>query len=226
MHSSFLTLLAAGSLYLTSCSAAPTNLTSTPSIGATVKQLDSNGMLHWTPAENGGRKTTIAAGLVAHAHAQLAANGAQKLKARGGPSADVGGFTNIGQIANYAASYACEQSGAYDVSTTIDTYITPACTSLVGQVPGVPIAETAWNVYQAAAAPGASGNQVATIFRFFTNTAAAPTLTETICSTAFTDLTSTFCQGKGNQDQDTRGGEIKIGTGNDYLMIGFDPNDA
>ncbi|KAL9075706.1 MAG: hypothetical protein Q9161_001458 [Pseudevernia consocians] len=226
MHSSILTILAAGSLYLTSCSAAPTNSSSTPGIGATVKHLDSNGMLHWTPAANGGRTTIIAPGLVAHAHTQLATGGSRKLKPRGGPSADVGGFTNIGQIANYAASYACEQSGAYGVSTTIDTYIAPACTSLVGQVPGVPIAETAWSIYQAAAAPGADGNQVATIFRFFTNTAAAPTLTESICNTAFTDLTSTFCQGKGDHDQDTQGGEVKVGTGNDYLMIGFDPNDV
>ncbi|CAF9942228.1 MAG: hypothetical protein ALECFALPRED_009620 [Alectoria fallacina] len=225
MHSSILTILAAGGLYLSSCSAAPTT-SPPPSIGATVNQLDSNGMLHWTPAANGGRTTIIPGGLVAHAHQQLAAGSSRKLKARDGPSADVGGWTNLGQISDYAASYACEQSGAYGVSTTIESYATDACTSLLAQVPGVPIAETAWSVYQSAASPGADGNSVATIFRFFTNTASAPTLTQSICTTAFTDLTSTFCQGKGDHGADTQGGEIKIGTGSDYLMIGFDPNDA
>ena len=35
-----------------------------------------------------------------------------------------------------------------------------------------------------------------------------------------------FCQGKGDKGTATRGGEIKIGNGNDYIMIGIDPNDA
>ena len=225
MHFSVPTILAAGSLYLTSSSAAPAT-SPAPGIGDTVNHLDSNGMLHWTPAANGGRTTTIPGGLVSYSHQQLAAGGSRKLKARDGPSADVGGFTNIGQIADYAASYACEQSGAYGVSTTIESYATDACTSLLAQVPGVPIAETAWRVYQSAASPGADGSSVSTIFRFFTNTASAPTLTQSICTTAFTDLTSTFCQGKGDHGADTRGGEVKIGTGSDYLMIGFDPNSA
>lgn len=225
MHSSILTILAAGSLYLTSSSAAPTT-SPPPGIGATVNQLDSNGMLHWTPAANGGRTTTIAAGLISHAHQQLAAGSSRKLKARDGPSADVGGWTTLGQIQDYAASYACEQGGDYGVSTTIATHITDACTALLATLPGAPIAETAWQVYQSAAGAGGSGGSVGTVFRYFTNTASAPALTQTICTTAFTDLTSTACQGKGDHGADTRGGEIKIGTGNDYLMVGFDPNSA
>ena len=224
MHFSILTILAAGSFHLTSTWAAPTD-SPPPGIANTVNHLDSKGMLHWTPAGN-GRTTTIPSGLVSYAHDQLATNSSQKLRARGGPKADVGKFTNIGQIAGYAASYACEQSGAYGISSTIEGYATDACSSLVSQVPGVPIAETAWRVWQSAASPGANGNQVSTIFRFFTNTASAPTLTESICALAFEDLTSTFCQGKGDKGADTKGGEIKIGSGDDYLMIGFDPNDA
>ena len=139
--------------------------------------------------------------------------------------ADVGRFTNLGRIANYAASYACEKRGTYAVSSTLETFITPACTSLVGQVPAVPMAEKAWSVYWATA-PGASGNQVAIIFRFFTNTASAPVLTESICNTALEDLTSIACQGTGVYGQDTQGGEIKVGSGENYLMIGIDPNDV
>lgn len=225
MYSSILTVLAAGSLYFSFSSAVPTT-SPAPGIAATVNHLDSNSMLHWTPTPEGGRTTTIATGLVSHAHQQLAAGSSRKLKARGGPSADVGGFTNLGRIANYAASYACEQSGAYGVSSTIDSYATDACTNLLTQVPGVPQAETAWRVYQSATSPGADGGSISTIFRFFTNTASAPTLTQSICTTAFQDLTTNYCQGKGDHGADTKGGEIKIGDGDDYLMIGFDPNSA
>lgn len=225
MHYSVLTILAIGSFYLTSSSAAPTS-SPQPGIAATVNHLDSKNMLHWTPSGN-GRVTTIPGGLVTYAHGQLASNNnAQKLRMRGAPKADVGSWTNIGQISDYAAQYACEQSGEYGVATTIESYANDACTGLLAQVPGVPIAESAWRVWQSAASPGANGDQVSTIFRFFTNTAAAPTLTQSICSTVFTDLTSTFCQGKGDKSADTQGGEIQIGTGDDYLMIGFDPNKA
>ena len=199
--------------------------TSTPGIGATVTYLDSKGVIEWTPAANGGRTATIPGDVISQAHQELNTTGTGKLRVRS-TTADVGGFTNLGQIAGYASSYACEQSGAYGVSQTIESYATEACTALVAEVPGVPVAEKAWNVYQSATAPGANGNSVSTIFRFFTNTASAPTLTQSICGTAFDYLTSVFCQGKGDQGPDTRGGEIKIGSGDDYLMIGFDPNDA
>ena len=223
MHSSILTILAIGSFCLTSTSAAPTSPTSN-GIAATVNHLDSKNMLHWTPSGS-GRTTTISAELVTYAQGQISSNStAQKLRMRGAPHADVGGWTNAGQIANYAAKYACEKSGEYGVSTIIESYAADACKGLLAQVPGVPIAETAWRVYQSAASPGANGDQFSTIYRFFTNTAAAPTLTQNICTTAFNDLTSTYCQGKGDKYEDTRGGELQIGTGDDYLMIGFDPN--
>lgn len=225
MHSSILTILAIGSFYLTSSSAAPTS-SSQPGIAATVNHLDSKNMLHWTPSGN-GRATTIPGGLITYAHKQLASNNpTQKLRIRGAPEADVGDWTNIGQISDYAARYACEQDGEYGVATTIESYVTDACTGLLDQVPGVPTAESAWRVWKSAASPGADGDQVSTIFRFFTNTAAAPKLTRSICSTVIADLTSTFCQGTGDKSADTRGGEIQIGTGDDYLVIGLDPNKA
>ena len=225
MHPFSFTFLTAGSLCLTAGLTMPTNTTSTPGIAVTVTHLDSKGLIDWTPAAHGGRTATIPGDVISQAHQELTTNGNRKLRLRG-PGADVGSFTNIGQIAGYAASYACEQSGAYGVSQTIESYATPACTALVAQVPGVPIAEKAWNIYQSAIAPGANGDSVSTIFRFFTNTASAPTLTQSICGTAFEELTSTFCQGKGDKGADTRGGEIKIGSGDDYLVIGLDPNDA
>ena len=159
--------------------AAPANVdttTPTPGISATVTHLDSKGMIEWKPAGNGGRVATVPAHVVATAHTELTTS-RRLLLTRDGPSADVGSFTNLGQIASYAASYACEQSGAYGVSQTIESYATEACTALVAQVPLVPAAEKAWQIYQSAAAAGADGNSVTTIFRFFTNTASAPTLT-------------------------------------------------
>ncbi len=222
MHFSILTVLAAGSLYLTSSSAAPTT-SKAPGIAATVNHLDSNNMIHWTPTKDGGRKAIIPAGVISHAHQQLASSGSQRLKVRDGPGADVGGWTNIGEISNYVAAYACEQGGAYGVSTTIASYATDACSNLLSQVPGVPIAEKAWSTYQSATAAGPGDSTVSTIFRFFTNTAQAPPLTQSICTTAITDLTSNFCQGKDTDKGDTQGGEIKIGSGDDYLMFGIDP---
>ena len=224
MHLFTFTFLTASSLCLTTTLAVPTT-TSTPGIGATVTHLDAKGLIEWTPAAHGGRTAIIPGDVVFQARQYLTTNGTRKLRIRG-PNADVGGFTNIGQIAGYAASYACENNGAYGVSQTIESYATEACTALVAQVPGVPIAEKAWSIYQSPIAPGANGESVSTIFRFFTNTASAPTLTQSICGTAFEDLTSSFCQGKGEEGANTRGGEIKIGSGDDYLMIGFDPNDA
>lgn len=187
-------------------------------------------MIDWKPAGRGGRVATVPGHVVATAHTELTTNRTTTsrllLLARDGPSADVGSFTNLGQIASYAASYACEQSGAYGVSQTIESFATEACTALVAQVPGVPAAEKAWQIYQSAAAPGADGSAVTTLFRFFTNTASAPSLTQSVCGTAFEDLTSVVCQGKGDKGSATRGGEIRIGKGDDYLMIGLDPNEA
>ena len=225
MHSSILTVLAASSLFFTSSSAVPTTSTG-PGIHDTVTHLDSNNMIQWTPTEGGGRTAVVPAGVISHAHQQLTDSGSQKLKVRGGPTAWVGAWTNLGQIQNLAAQYACEKGGTYGVSATLASYSTDACKSLLDQVPGVPIAEKAWNVYQSAAAPGTSGDSVSAIFRFFTNTAAAPPLTQSICTQAITDLTSTICQGKGDKGADTQGGEIKIGTGDDYLMFGIDPGPA
>ena len=222
MHSSILTVLAASSLYFTFASAVPTT-SKGPGIHDTVTHLDSNNMIHWTPTEGGGRAAVIPAGVISHAHQQLTHTGSQKLKFRRGPTAAVGSWTNLGQIQNLAAEYACEQSGSYGVSATLATYATDACKTLLAQVPGVPIAEKAWSTYQSAAAPGPDGNSVSAIFRFFTNTASAPSLTQSICTEAIKDLTTTICQGKGDKGADTRGGEIKIGTGDDYLMFGIEP---
>ena len=226
MYSSILKILALGSFCLTSASAAPTS-PAPPSIADTVNHLDSKNMLHWI-ASGPGRTTTVPGGLVKYAQAQVASDGAtdQTLSVHRAPTAHVGGWTNIGQIADYAAKYACELDGDYGVSATIESSIADACTVLLLQVPAVPIPETAWRIYQSPASPGTDGEQVSTLFRFFTNTAAAPVLTESICYTAFTELTNTFCQGKGDKYEGTRGGEIQIGTGEDYLMIGIDPNEA
>lgn len=106
-----------------------------------------------------------------------------------------------------------------------ESYVTEACPALVAQVPGVPIAEKAWSIYQSAAAPEADGDSGPTIVRFFTKAARVPIRTQSICGTAFEDL-SAFFQGKGDKGAETKGGKIKIGSGNDYLMLGFDPNVA
>lgn len=49
----------------------------------------------------------------------------------------------MGRIANYAASYACEQSGGYALRTTVGTLAKDTCAQLVKMVPSNPAAKTA-----------------------------------------------------------------------------------
>lgn len=220
MYTSIITILAAGSLYTLPCSAAPPPQ-STGAISSVVGQLDTIGKITWSPTENGGRKATIPFDLVS----SVPPTHKKPLSIRG-PGAAVGDFTNIGQIAGNAASYACEQSGAYGVSSSIKSFASDACSTFLKSVPGAPVAEKAWNVWQAPSQAGESGNQIITTFRWFYNSASAPSLTDTVCETVYDQLTSVFCQGKGDKGTATRGGEVKVGDGDDYLMVGFDPNDA
>lgn len=226
MHFSKPTIAAACSLYLTLSSAEVIDVIDlpVPAIGETVNHLDSNGMLHWTPAPNGGRTTTVSREVVDQALLELEVGSSQKLKARKAPKAHVGHFHDMGQIAGYDAWYACEKDGSYGVSSSIDDYIEIACDGLLRQVPYFPIAEDAWKIYQTPVLQGANGNAISVYFRYFTNTASAPELTWDICTTVFVDLTTMVCQGKNDHSKETRGGEIKIGAGDDYLMVGFDPN--
>ena len=203
--------------------AAPSN-GSTARISPVINHLDSTGQIKWHPTSDGGRYATIPSGQVSAAYDATTAK--HSLSPRTGPAADVGGFTNIGSIAQQAASYACEKSGEWGVSATIGTQAEAACANFLLNLPGVPQAETVWNVYQGARTADSAGGNFVTSFRWFYNTAAAPPLTQQICTQAYQMLTSSFCQGTGNNDANTRGGEIKIGDNKDYLMIGLDPNSA
>ncbi|KAL8810213.1 MAG: hypothetical protein Q9200_002756 [Gallowayella weberi] len=194
------------------------------SISAVVNHLDSKGQIDWVMTSNGGRIATIPAQYVDAANQALNCRSLD-LQTRG-PKADVGGWTNAGQIAQQAASYACEKSGEWGVSSTIEAGATDACSNLLKAAPGAVQAEAAWNVYQAVSQPDDAGGSFTTIYRWFYNTVKAPSLTEQICTSVYQKLRSDFCQGKGNNGTNTRGGEMEIGSGDDYLMVGVDPNKA
>ena len=230
MHYSKSTVIAAAA-FLSSVSAGPVpdvvpSNNGTARISSVINHLDSAGKITWQTTEDGGRYATIGSDYIKTARKATKKRAIVAIEARDGPRADVGAFTNIGNMAQQAASYACESSGAWGVSATIESQATAACAVFLNQIPGVPLAETAWNVYQAAVTPDSSGGNFITNFRYFYNTAAAPTLTAQICNQAYEELTSNLCQGKGNNDANTQGGEIKIGKGQDYLMIGLDPDSA
>jgi hypothetical protein len=202
--------------------AAPSNRTA-PRISSVVNHLDSVGKIEWHATEDGGRVATIPA---ADVKAASQATTKRFVEARDGPSTDVGSFTNIGNIVQQAASYACEQSGEWGVSATIESQATAACSNFLKNLPGVPQAETVWNIYQGAKEADSSGGNFITSFRYFYNSAAAPPLTQQVCTTVYKQLTGDFCQGTGSNDANTMGGEVKIGSGDDYIMIGLDPNSA
>ena len=224
MHRSLLSISMAIALHTTSSFGVPTGTTGTGKISSIVGHIGSNGQVGWTPTDStGGRSAVIPGDLISSAEQYLAVS--RKLSNRD-TSAHVGGFTNLGQIANIAASYACETSGAYGVSASLGTLATDACSTFLQSVPGAPVAEKAWIVWQSPTQPGLGGGQINTIFRYFYHSAAAPKLTDTLCKKAYEDLTTIACQGKGDKGTGTRGGEVKIGSGEDYLMIGFDPNEA
>lgn len=229
MHFSTATIIAAA--FFSSVSAAPapdagtSSTTQSHRINAVVKHLDDHNRFSWTAAPQGaGRVASIPITDVEDAHKALNSR-SRDLEGRDAKGAAVGAWTNAGQLANYAASYACEQSGQWGPSTTIETQATDACKNLLLQVPGAVQADTAWHIYQAAANPSGDGGGFKTIYRWYYNTAKAPKLTSQICSAVYQKLTSDFCQGKGDNGSKTQGGEMKIGDGDDYLMVGMDPNE-
>ncbi|KAL8953180.1 MAG: hypothetical protein Q9222_000953 [Ikaeria aurantiellina] len=188
---------------------------------AAVNKLDTDGRVTWTSTASGGRTAQIAFDDIDSIQNDT------KLKTRGTPGSSVESWTNLGQIANYAAEYACQDSGAYALSSVIGASAQDACKELVGMIPGAPMASKAWNVWQGAkAAANDEGEQVQTIFRFFYKTAQAPKLDEAMCNRAMEILTQTACQGKKDKGDSTRGGEIRIGDDDDYIQVGFDPNEV
>ncbi|MCJ1376105.1 hypothetical protein MMC20_007345 [Loxospora ochrophaea] len=183
-----------------------------------VNHLDTNGHLDWTNTD-GGRMTSISPGLIAAAKQNISQNALQK---RSG----VGSYTNAGQIADFAAQYACESSGEWGISSTIESAATNACNNFLSSLPGAPVVQGAWQIWQSAVAPDATGGSETTNFRWQWLSSSAPSLTMSICQTAYSDLTSVYCQGKGDKGTDTQGGTIQVGNNGDYLEIGFDPNSA
>ncbi|KAL8759402.1 MAG: hypothetical protein Q9184_003632 [Pyrenodesmia sp. 2 TL-2023] len=197
---------------------APTPASHFPDV---VNKLDAAGKVTWTPTTSGGRTAQISFDDIESVEANT------KLRRRGSPGSSVESWTNLGQIANYAAEYACQDSGAYALSSGIAASARDACKELVDMIPGAPVANKAWNVWQGAkAAANGEGDQVHTIFRFFYKSASAPKLNEAMCNKAMSILTETACQGKGGKGDSTRGGEIRIGSDDDYIQIGFDPNEV
>ncbi|KAL8644005.1 MAG: hypothetical protein Q9226_007985 [Calogaya cf. arnoldii] len=184
-----------------------------------VKKLDADGKVTWSKTASGAQTAQIAFEDISSA--------IPKLEPRRKPTSSVGHWTNLGQIANYAAEYACQDSGVYALSSTIGASAETACKELVNMVPGAPIASQVWNVWKGAqAAANGEGKQVQTLFRFFYKSASAPKLNEVVCKQAMETLTKTACQGKGGNGDSTRGGEIRIGDDDNYIQIGFDPNDV
>ncbi|KAI4269125.1 MAG: hypothetical protein L6R38_007585 [Xanthoria sp. 2 TBL-2021] len=219
MHFSTATIIAAGAL-CTVVSAAPAPAPGAPFPSA-VKKLDADGKVTWTQTDSGARTAQISFDDIDSVASET------KIKQRGSPGSSVESWTNLGQIANYAAEYACQDSGAFALSSVIESSAKNACKELVGMIPGAPIASKAWNVWQGArAAANGEGKQVQTLYRFFYKSASAPKLDEAMCNKAMSILTESACQGKGGNGDSTRGGEIRIGDDDDYIQIGFDPNES
>ncbi|KAL8847191.1 MAG: hypothetical protein Q9221_007753 [Calogaya cf. arnoldii] len=150
---------------------------------------------------------------------------ATKLTTRDTPDSGVGDWRTLGSIANYAACFACQDSGEYGLSTVINSQAEKACKELVDLVPGAPIASQAWNLWEKAKkAANGEGEQTRAIFRFFYSSDDAPKLNEVICKEAIDALTSTACQGTGGNIDSTLGGEVRIGDYDHFIQIGFDPN--
>ena len=224
MHFTTATIMAISAL-CTLANAAPAPKPDTP-FPTALNQLDADGNITWTPTASGGRTAQIPFDEIDSA--VLPATPKLKQRGSGSPGSGVERWTNLGQIANYAAEYACQDTGAYALSSVIESSAPDACKALVRMTPGAPIASKAWNVWQGtqAAAANGEGEPVQTIYRFFYKSAGAPKLDEGMCKKAMGILTESACQGKGGNRDSTRGGEIRIGGHDDYIQIGFDPNDV
>lgn len=220
MHYSTTTIITIGAL-CTTIGAAPAPSPGHP-FPAAVQKLDADGKVTWTSTASGGRTAQIPFDDIASVETDI------KIKQRGILSG-VGSWTNLGRIANdaaknFAAEYACQDSGSYATSSVVSSTAETACRELVKMVPGQHAASTAWNVWQGAKEVGSSEANAA--FRFFYKTKEAPKLDEVMCKKALSILTESACQGKGNNNDKSLGGEIRIGEGDDYVQIGFDPTDV
>ncbi|KAL8750271.1 MAG: hypothetical protein Q9184_006479 [Pyrenodesmia sp. 2 TL-2023] len=221
MHFSTTTIITIGAL-CSSIGAAPAPNPGHP-FPAAVKKLDADGKVTWTSTASGGRTAQISFDDIASVDTNT------KIEQRG-TNSGVGRWTNLGRIANkaatyYAAEYACQDSGSYALSSKVASTAEDACKALVNMAPGAPVASTAWNIYQGAK-DAAKGHQAKAAFRFFYKTSSAPQLDEIMCKKAMSILTETACQGKEDKNDETRGGEIRIGDDENYTQIGFDPEDV
>ncbi|KAL8855271.1 MAG: hypothetical protein Q9178_008076, partial [Gyalolechia marmorata] len=216
MHFSTTTIITIGAL-CSSIGAAPAPNTGHP-FPAAVQKLDADGKITWTSTDSGGRTAEIPFDDIASVETDAKI---KQVRALSG----VSGWTNLGQIAdkasqNHEARYACQKTGSYAKSSLVAETAKVACKELVNMVPG---ANKAWAIWQGAKDAATETTQAKAAFRFFYKTANAPKLDETLCNEAMAILTETACQGKEDNKDKSQGGEIKIGDGEDYIQVGFDP---
>ena len=217
MHASLFTILAAASVLVPLGTAAPSDFKVKSRISTVVKFLDSQGKVNWTNVDgDGGRRAKIPADLIGSAQRRPAMLATRQ-------DSSVGDFTSFGKIGKTVASYACQDSGDYTISNTIEKLAVSACKNFLEDIPGVPYAQNFWNIWQSPPRRAADGGQLTTLFRWYYNSDKAPPLTLKACKAVYKKLTSDFCQGDGEYAGDSQGGEIKLGSDEDYTQIGYDP---
>ena len=187
-----------------------------------IRHLDNNGELVWTE-KSGGKLTHFNNDAANKAITDITADAWRPKNSDGATTLEKrwSDWTNIGQIAEKSAKYACIHSGAWISDGTVQGLYGKACKEFVSDTPAGVTVDGIWTVYQLIA-DGADGKSKKLNFRYFNNNSDSVKLTEAMCETAYKQLTSNLCQGKDEHGKDSQGGTIQIE--DDDFQIGFDPD--
>lgn len=188
-----------------------------------IRHLDSHGQLVWTET-NGGKITQFGDDMANKAIADITSEGWSPSNTNGNSTTlkkRWSGWTNIGQIAQKSAKYACINSGAWIADGAVSGAYDKACNEFVSKTPAGVTVDGIWTVYKVVTA-GTDGTNKNLNFRYFNNNADTK-LTKAMCDTVYDQLSSNLCQGKDSHGTHSQGGTIQIE--NDKFQIGFDPDD-
>ncbi|KAK0099635.1 hypothetical protein ONS95_013469 [Cadophora gregata] len=133
-----------------------------------------------------------------------------------------GPFKSAGQIADLATQVACIGSGMKIEGSKVSAHIADACSAFLKEVPGATFINAAWKVYQVSHIANNDGALAVINFRWKTFGSQPPKLTDSMCSKALSLVSQTLCV---EEDDETHGATLKIGSKGSGIEIGFDPNE-
>jgi len=130
-------------------------------------------------------------------------------------------FESVGQISDMATQVACIGSGISIEGSKVSAYIADACSAFLSEIPGATFINSAWKVYQVANVANNDGVLAVINFRWKSFGSQPPKLTDTMCNKGLSLVSQNLCV---EEDDETQGATLQIGSKGSGIQIGFDPN--